>query len=242
MPVTRKIRCKVEHIEALEGSVYTVDLAPDDLAPRFRPGQFLHLTLDEYDPSGYWPESRIFSIASSPLKRDGLKISYSVRGRYTARMEKELYAGRYVWIKLPYGDFIIEGKTDVVLFAGGTGITAFTAFIDGLQPEFPHNIYLAYGARRRDLLLYREEIERKSRDVPQLTVRYFIEDGSGMPVLSKEKEAIGRVSVDPVWSLMRDPLSSTYFISGPPAMLSAITEDLCAHNVSRGSIRIDSWE
>jgi len=147
-----------------------------------------------------------------------------------------------VWIKLPYGDFIIGGNADVVLFAGGTGITAFTAFIDGLQLGFSHNIYLAYGARRRDLLLYREEINRKRRDVPQLAVRYFIEDGSGMPESSKEEEVPGRVSVGAMWPLIRDPLSSVYYISGPPVMLSAITEELCGHNVSRESILIDSWE
>ena len=33
---------------------------------------------------------------------------------------------------MPYGDFVVDGRADVVLFAGGTGITAFTAFLEGL--------------------------------------------------------------------------------------------------------------
>ena len=35
---------------------------------------------------------------------------------------------------MPYGDFVIDGAADVVLFAGGTGITAFTAFLEDLTP------------------------------------------------------------------------------------------------------------
>ena len=32
----------------------------------FKPGQFLHLALDAFEPGGFWPESRVFSIASAP--------------------------------------------------------------------------------------------------------------------------------------------------------------------------------
>jgi hypothetical protein len=34
--------------------VYQVHLRPERPLSRFRPGQFLHLALDSYDPSGFW--------------------------------------------------------------------------------------------------------------------------------------------------------------------------------------------
>src|ERR1035438_8343115 len=98
-------------------------------------GQFLHLTVDDYDPSGFWPESRVFSIASSPRERKRLRICYSVKGRYTTKMEQVLKVGGEVWVKLPYGDFVIDGSNDAVLLAGGTGISAFTAFLQSLTPQ-----------------------------------------------------------------------------------------------------------
>ena len=162
MAIPQKLRCQVQKITNHGDHVYTVELSPERPLPRFNPGQFLHLTLDDYDPSGFWPESRVFSIASSPAQRDCLRISYSVRGRYTARMENELQEGRMVWVKLPYGDFVIRDANDVALLAGGTGITAFIAFIDGLTNEFHNNIFLAYGARKPELLLYRESIDAKA--------------------------------------------------------------------------------
>jgi len=173
MATPQKIRCQVQQITAHGDHVYTVDLTPERPVPRFRPGQFLHLTLDDYDPSGFWPESRVFSIASSPTQRGRLRISYSVKGSYTTRMEKELSPGRRVWVKLPYGDFVIQEATDVVLLAGGTGITAFTAFLENLTAGNQHMAYLVYGARNSDLLIYRDMIESRANLIPSLRTFLF---------------------------------------------------------------------
>jgi len=61
-----RLRAKVAHIEVHAPGVRSFVLAPERPSPRFRPGQFLHLALDPYDPSQHWPESRVFSIASPP--------------------------------------------------------------------------------------------------------------------------------------------------------------------------------
>ncbi len=242
MPVTRKLRCRVEKVRAVGEGVYTVDLAPVEPVPRFKPGQFLHLTLDEYDPSSFWPESRIFSIASSPARRDFLQLAYSVRGVYTARMERELCEGRQVWVKLPYGEFVVEDKKDVVLFAGGTGITAFTAFIGNLDPEMRQRVCLAYGVRTRSLQIYRDEIEEKAASIPNLCVRYFMEDLVEGSAPEDDKTVPGRLNVDAVWPHVREPLSSIYYISGPPAMIAGITRDLLNHGINKDLIRIDAWD
>jgi len=101
MSLPRKIRCAVESVVDHGGRVYSVELKPDRPIPVFQPGQFLHLTVDEFDPAGFWPESRVFSIASSPTERNRLRICYSVKGRYTQKMERAIAVGREVWIKLP---------------------------------------------------------------------------------------------------------------------------------------------
>jgi len=172
----QKLRCRIQKITDHGDHVYTVELLPESRMPIFRPGQFLHLALDQYDPSSFWPESRVFSIANSPNQRDHLKISYSVRGRYTARMENELNEGRMVWVKLPYGDFVIRDAGNVALLAGGTGITAFTAFLGNLMPDHPNMVYLAYGARNQSLLIYRDMIDNQANLTTKLKIFYFIEN------------------------------------------------------------------
>ena len=245
MAVVQKIRCTVEKIIPYGEGVYTVDLKAERPAPRFRPGQFLHLALDPYDPSSFWPDSRVFSIASSPGQRDSLRVSYSVRGRFTARMEKELHEGQKVWIKLPYGEFVVDNTNDVVLFAGGTGITAFTAFLDGLKPDITHDVYLAYGARRRNLLTYRDMIEKRAREIPRLYVHYFIEEDGGLQpsrISSENREIRGRLSVVAILPHLRNPKNSIYYLSGPPMMLKAVSQELRGLGVDEGKIKIDAWE
>ena len=230
MPVVRKIPCVVRAVTDHGERVYTVELQPSAALPTFKPGQFLHLALDAYEPGGFWPESRVFSIASSPRERDRLAITYAVKGAFTTRMERELAPGGSVWIKLPYGEFVVDPASDAVLFAGGTGITAFTAFLQSLTPERAPRVLLFYGARKPNLFVYGPLAETCARDVPSLTCSLVCE------------ETDGRLQVDDAWpaiAALHDPL---FYLSGPPPMLSALTAQLRGRGVSTEVIRTDAWE
>lgn len=240
--MTQKLACQVAQIVAHGDGVYTLALRPERPAPRFRAGQFLHLALDPYDPTRFWPDSRVFSIASPPSQPDLLRISYSVRGRFTARMERELAEGQHVWIKMPYGEFVVGEGSDVVLFAGGTGISAFTAYLESLPQAATHTVTLAYGARHDRLLIYRDAVERCATRAPALQALYFVEDpaiGSGR---EGQSSRVGRVSVAAIWPSLARPLEAAYYISGPPAMLQTVSGDLRAHGISSEAIHIDAWE
>ena len=241
MATPQKIRCQVKSVIDHGAHVYTVDLKPERLIPHFKPGQFLHIALDDYDPSGFWPESRVFSIASPASQREHLSITYSVKGRFTSRMEKELVEGKLVWIKMPYGDFVINDCGNIVLFAGGTGITAFTAFLDGLTRDFPNKVYLAYGARNSRLLIYRDLVQRYAAMISQLQPFFFVEqeaDGE----LAGQEVTVGRLSVAAMWQGIENPLGATFYISGPSPMLKVISHDLSERGIRADAIRIDAWE
>jgi ferredoxin-NADP reductase len=197
---------------------------------RFRPGQFLHLALDAYEPGGFWPESRVFSIASSPRERDRLAITYAVKGAFTARMERELAPGGSGWVKLPYGEFIVDSSRDAVLFAGGTGVTAFTAFLQSLQPDQATRVLLFYGARKPDLFVYGPLAVACAHDVPSLTCKLVCE------------ETHGRLEVDAAWPAITTLHNPVFYLSGPPQMLSALTAQLRTHDVPPAAIRTDAWE
>ena len=46
-------------------------------------------------------------------------------------MKDELETGKEVWVKLPYGHFIVSSLPgeEVILVAGGTGITPYIPFL-----------------------------------------------------------------------------------------------------------------
>jgi ferredoxin-NADP reductase len=205
-------------------------MSPSADAPRFKPGQFLHLALDASEPGGYWPESRVFSIASSPRERDRLSITYAVKGAFTARMENELAPGSTVWVKLPYGDFVVDPGADTVLFAGGTGVTAFTAFLQSLQPDHATRVLLYYGARKPDLFVYGPLVEACALNVPSLECRLVCE------------ETDGRLRVESAWPAIEALHDPVFYLSGPPQMLAALTTQLRARGVASEAIRTDAWD
>ncbi|MDR3634902.1 MAG: FAD-dependent oxidoreductase [Isosphaeraceae bacterium] len=229
MPVVRKIPCAVRTVTDHGERVYTVELQPSAALPSFKPGQFLHLALDAYQPGGFWPESRVFSIASSPGERDRLAITYAVKGAFTARMERELAPGGQVWVKLPYGDFVVDPARDAILLAGGTGVTAFTAFLGALEPAQQRSVVLCYGARTPELFVYGPFATARAREVPALDVRLVCEATDG------------RLSVDAVWPVVERLDAPTFYLSGPPAMLVALTAQLHDRGVAAQEIRTDAW-
>jgi ferredoxin-NADP reductase len=230
LAVVRRIDCVVTSLQAHGEHVYTVQMGPSAPLPRFKPGQFLHLALDEYQPGGFWPESRVFSIASSPLERDRVAITYAVKGAFTRRMEQELAVGRRVWVKLPYGEFVVDPRTDAVLFAGGTGVTAFTAFLQSLQPSEASRVLLCYGARTPDLFVYRNLAEECAASVPALDCRLVCEQDDGLLSAAALWEHVSR---------LRDPV---FYLSGPPQMLAALTAELLERGVRPEAIRTDAWD
>jgi ferredoxin-NADP reductase len=243
MGVTRKLRCVVQKIMDHGSGVYTLELIPEKLLPPFLPGQFLHLALDEYDPSRFWPDSRAFSIASSPKIRDKLRISYAVKGNFSSRMERELVEGKHVWVKLPYGDFVVDKDKPTTLIAGGTGITPFCSFLEDLDPGKTHEVHLFYGARSTSLLIYRELLMRIALSVSQFYPHYFIEvapDHSESP--EDSNLIVGCLAIEKIWPLITNPQEMIFYISGPPPMWKVFLNELQSRKVPVDNIRIDAWE
>lgn len=235
MAVVQKLLCRVAEIIDHGSRVYTLLLQPQAPLPRFQNGQFLHLALDAYDPSAFWPDSRPFSIASPFKKRDLLRLSYSVQGAFTARMEAELFPGKTIWVKLPYGEFIIEPHRDAVIFAGGTGITAFSAFIESIDPQSPHKVNLFYGARTPQLLIYQTLIEQTLRLTPNLHVEYYAEENVIDGICP------GRLSVPNDLIRRYDLVQPVCYLAGPPEMLKNLSSQLRDQGFPANDIRIDAW-
>jgi ferredoxin-NADP reductase len=235
----QKMPCKVTDVISHGGRVYTVLLRPERRLPRFAAGQFLHLALDPFRPGDYWPDSRVFSIASSPAEAESLRITYAVKGQFTSRMEKELHPDCQVWIKMPYGEFEVAQDKDICLLAGGTGITAFTAFLAQLQPTHAHKVQVFYGARTPDLLIYREVVESAGARCKNVFAHLFSEkcDGADSNVMG------GRLDLAHIAPLIRCRLADrTYYLAGPPAMIQGLSTGLQATGVPASQLNIDAWE
>jgi len=56
----------------------------------------------------HWPESRVFTIANGAMNREFIRLSISAKGKFRSRILDELEICKQVWMKGPYGKFIVK--------------------------------------------------------------------------------------------------------------------------------------
>jgi ferredoxin-NADP reductase len=236
----------VESVQRHSEHVATYRLQAHRRLPRFVPGQFVHLTLDAFDPAGFWPESRVFSVANAVADRRSLTLTISRQGAYTSRILDSLRAGDEVWIKGPYGEFTIDGHgcRHAVLIAGGTGITPFCALMDaslaaGALPL--DSVALHYGARSPHLLVYRALAERCAAALPGFSLRCYAETDAGSGI--DTDITLGRMSAAEIAATALAPADTAFYLSGPRAMVSSFQHELLQdHGIPAQHVIIDAWE
>jgi len=234
----------VDRVERHSTDVATLHLAWRERRPRFRPGQFVHVAIDAYDPSEHWPESRVFSIASAPSDPHGMRLTIGRQGDFTSRLLDEVRPGRTLWCKGPYGDFEVHAadrEAPVALVAGGTGITPFCAFMEEalLRPETTAGpVRLYYGARTADLLLYAPLAERCAAELPRFSAELFAEEDVLPPFVTRGRLDIRRIADDAAGHPM-----TRFYLSGPPVMIEAFAGYLREmRGIPAAQVLVDAWE
>lgn len=230
MAVPIKMMACVEEIIPYTSDVFQVTFNPDNPLPPCRAGQFLSLSLDNYDPcGGRWPESRAFSLTSS-TRKNKIVIVYSVRGVFTKRMRDELCIGKRVWVSLPLGANIVnahETTHDVVLVAGGTGIAPYIPYLEEeLENPSGRKILLAYGIRGEHLYLFKQLLQDCCQRLPTFELLLFSGKDIDFARIYKKTESMN---------------NSRFFISGPPGMTKALQDFLSVRDVQEDRIHVDNW-
>ena len=237
MALPKKVPALIKKITRIDNKIISIIMNPLKKAPNFKAGQFLHFSLDEYDYTKEWPESRVFSIASAPENRnEEISIIVSKQGRYTQRIFDECEVGKQVWLKFPYGEFTLNLEEKTVLIAGGTGISPFLSIIDSLRfTEKKNDIVLYYGVQKESHLIGLDTITQYSSYNPDFKENIFIE-------FEKTKEfRYGNLDLDLIYSELADE-KQNFYISGPKNMIDTFTGMLLEKGVNKRNIFIDEWE
>ena len=155
---------------------------PDMESFDFTPGQFVTLDLPISDK----PAKRIrsYSIASWP---DGtnvfeLLIVLLEGGLGTTYLFNEVIEGSELTLRGPQGVFTLPDpiEKDLYFICTGTGIAPFRSMVHHIKRhQVPHqNIYLLFGTRKQEDLVYLEEMRQLEKDVDKF--KYI-------PTLSREQ-------------------------------------------------------
>jgi glycine betaine catabolism B len=148
----------------------------------YKPGQFVTLDLPIHEKKNKrW---RSYSIASWP---DGTNIFELIivlmeEGAGTTYLFNEINVGSEILFRGAQGVFILPDvlDTDYYLICTGTGIAPFRSMLHNiaLHNILHKNVYLIFGTRKKENLLYYEEL--KTLAANNLGIHYI-------PVLSREE-------------------------------------------------------
>ena len=156
-----KLKARLAGREKIADSTYAFTLEPHEAPFAYRAGQNVDVTVPELkhpDPSG---NKRTFTVANAP-GYGGLLVATRVRGSGLKQTLVEAPLGLEVAVDGPYGSFTLPQKpSEVVMLAGGVGITPFRAMIeDTLERSLDHTLSLIHSNRTPEEAPFLDELFR----------------------------------------------------------------------------------
>lgn len=198
----------------------------------FTPGQFVTLDLPIHEkPNKRW---RSYSISSWP---DGtnvfeLVIVLAEGGLGTAYLFNEVSVGSELTFRGAQGVFTLPENLDqdIFLICTGTGIAPFRSMANYIQlHDVPKkNIYLIFGCRKREDLLYYEELKALDEKLPGFHY---------LPTLSREQWEGRHGYVHPIYEeLCKDKQAAQFFLCGWKQMIDEAKKRIVEMGYDKKSI------
>ena len=203
----------------------------------FIPGQFVTLDLPIHEKKNKrW---RSYSIASWP---DGtnvfeLIIVLDKNGAGTHYLFNEIVVGSELTLRGPQGVFILHEPLDkdIFLICTGTGIAPFRSMINYIKiNNIPHqNIYLVFGCRTKNTLLYYEEMKKLAEEMEHF---YYV------PTLSREQWEGNSGYVHSIYeSLCMERQPANFFLCGWKGMIDDAKKTIMEMGYDRKEIHLEIY-
>jgi ferredoxin-NADP reductase len=205
---------------------------------RYRPGQYIELTLPHSGPDSRGSR-RYFTLASSPTESElhiGMKIppesSTFKKAMQVLSPQTPLIAGQLA------GEFTLprDHKKKLVFIAGGIGVTPFRSMIKYLVDTNEHrDITLFYIEHYAADLAYTDIFEQAAQQFATSIHYVLTEQTADLP-----RYAIaGHIDPSLIERALPDYKDHIFYISGPLSMVSATKDILRALGIPRGHIKTD---
>lgn len=201
----------------------------------FKSGQYFDLRLIDSNSKSI----RSFSIASSPKEKDFLE--FVIQKIETGKLSPNLFGlkpGEKIEIKGPQGNFFWTPKEDkdLVLIAGGTGVTPFISLLRNHQANFKNRkILLIYSVSSEEFILYKDELENfQKKDINFKIVYIFTKT----PPKNWQREG-KRLDLKTLESILKDIShdSLNIYLAGSTAFVENIFSSLIKLNFKTSQIR-----
>jgi ferredoxin-NADP reductase len=204
----------------------------------FRAGQWFTITVAT--PEG--PLDHHFSHADSPTEK-AIELTTRLTGSPFKTSLDSLPIGAEVEILGPYGAFLFGyEKPKIAFLTGGIGITPVRSMLrylvdtDGAGRVAGQELTMFYGSMTEDGVIYKDEIDEFERDIPGLRVIHVITNPT------PEWQGYGGfITAGIVRAELAEPKDWTYYVVGPPPMITAMDKVLEQLEIPQGQIVVESF-
>lgn len=203
----------------------------------FKPGQYIMAGI--YDDDGEISESRALSLASSALNKEYIELGFKIYGTFTKRA-KTLKEGDKMGISLPTGFFTFSDKRmqEVVMFAGGIGITPFMGMIRYIfDKKLSNKITLIYSNKAEKDIAYKNELLDLEKVNPNFKVIFTITD----KVSESWNKEVGRVDKDMIKKYVINFSDTHFLLCGPTGFMDSTIKILKEFGVDDEYIEIERF-
>lgn len=200
----------------------------------FQPGQFAMIYL--YDSDGALYLKKPYSIASSPLNKKYLEFGIKIQGEFTQKMNRDLEINDAIGIEGPYGIFTFDPKIhqNIVIFAGGIGITPFVSMIRfAAESAVFGKILLYYCNHTENDIAYKNTLDKLALQNPNFLIIYSV-DACANDQWTGE---IGLICEDTVKKYITDYQNKYVFLCGPIPFMKTVESILQSCKVPNDRIK-----
>lgn len=234
------MRAKLVERKEVADRTLAFRIAPETGAVAFEPGQVCELTL--IDP--LFPDdignSRIFSIASSPLEGQYL-FATRLTGSAFKRSLAEGPLGLEMEVEGPYGDFTLhaDASRPAILLAGGIGITPFRGMVaDIVGRKSERRVTLVYSNRTASSVAFLDDFERWERERQHFRlVATLTSPKAGEPW----RRETGRIDRGFLERHLPGSEAAVWYAVGPDAFVGAMEALLREAGVPPDSVRTETF-
>ncbi len=232
---------RIEKIFRPTRDVVTLEICDDQGREifKFKPGQYVMVSFR--NERGKMESRHSFSIASSPMDKHSFRLGIKVTGRFTGGLAS-LKAGDEVYVIGPYGKFVFREQVhhDLVMIAGGIGITPFISILNyAAEKKLSNKLSLMYSNRLLADTAFYNEIRELALRNPNFRPRFFVTNEKLDTLEPDVRE--GRISSAAIRDFVGDVRGKTFFVCGPKPFMDAMKASLISLGADEAQIENEEF-
>jgi predicted ferric reductase len=235
--------CRVVRVEPENADITSVFIEGcDDKFRQRRAGQYLTLKIQH---DGMWSKPHPFTISCAP-EDEVLRLTIKKAGEFTSAVPG-LKSGDPVQCAGPYGVFCkdIESRKQIVMIAGGVGITPFLSVLRHLRNlRSGNDIVLFWSNKNIDDAFARSEMDDMTQEMNLKIVHNLSREEDAEKYSDKIYPKVLFVSGRITQELLKEHVGYSdpaYYLCGPPPMQEFVLGQLGAFGIDEKSIERENF-